>query len=159
MLDRLFPKAIDNTYRGHPLGLWLFVPIVLIKLLMGANSLISTRHVAMSADGIPLDSYGAAGAAQVLSLFALLGLYLMVLPVLSLIALIRYRAMIPLLYLAILSVQLATRAMAMADATQSGPHPIGFYVNLGLLAAMVIGLLLSLAGDRHPKPALTSPAR
>ena len=155
MLGRLFPKTIDNSYRGHPLGIWLFIPIVLIRLIIGFNSLIDARHVASSADGIPLDSFGAAGAAEVLSMFALLGLYVMVLPLLSIVVLIRYRAMIPFMYLAMLLVQLGSRALAMANPdpnTSSGAHPIGFFVNLGLLAAMLIGFLLSLAGNRRAKP-------
>ena len=50
MLGRLFPKQMDNTYRGHWLGMWLFVPIVLLELVIGTNSIINTRSVATGAD-------------------------------------------------------------------------------------------------------------
>lgn len=29
MLDRILPRRIDNTYRGHPFAVWLFLPVVL----------------------------------------------------------------------------------------------------------------------------------
>jgi|SRR5580704_3256671 hypothetical protein len=47
MLSRIFPRQFDNAYRGHRFGFWLFVPIVLMELSMGANSLFNTRTVVM----------------------------------------------------------------------------------------------------------------
>ena len=63
MLGRLFPTQFDNDYDGQPLAMWLLVPILLLRLVIGFNSIISTRMVAVDADGIPLKSFGAAGAA------------------------------------------------------------------------------------------------
>jgi hypothetical protein len=34
MLSRTFPECVDNHYRGHPLGRWLFVVITLQKLAL-----------------------------------------------------------------------------------------------------------------------------
>ena len=39
-----------------------FVPIVLVNIIMGANTMINTRDVIQGADRIPLDSYGATAA-------------------------------------------------------------------------------------------------
>ena len=75
MLNRIFPKQIDNSYRGHRLAIWLFALVVLMELSMGTNSIVNTRSVATSADGIPLDQYGAAGADAVTALFAIAGLF------------------------------------------------------------------------------------
>lgn len=38
MFNRLFPKQIDNSYQGYALAIWLLVPLVLVKLLMGLNN-------------------------------------------------------------------------------------------------------------------------
>src|SRR5438105_15455690 len=46
MLDRLFPKTFDNTYRGHWLGIWIFTAVALVKAVQGVNSIIITRMVA-----------------------------------------------------------------------------------------------------------------
>src|ERR1041384_397384 len=99
MLDRIFPKQFDNTYRGHWLGVALFVPIVLLKAIQGVNSIIMTRQIMTSADGIPLDSFNSAAAQNAIADFALLGMYLLIIPLIGAISLIRYRAMIPFLYL------------------------------------------------------------
>src|SRR5665213_1845750 len=99
MLTRIFPKQIDNAYRGHWLAIWLMVPIVLLRLVIGFNSMVFARMVATSADGIPLDSFGTAGAE---ALIALLGLYLLLFALLGVVVLIRYRAMIPFMYLLLL---------------------------------------------------------
>jgi hypothetical protein len=48
MLNRIFPKAFDNVFRGHWLGLWLFVPVVLLKLIIGVNSVRDPREIASS---------------------------------------------------------------------------------------------------------------
>jgi len=145
MLERIFPRQFDNAYRGRLLAIWLFVPIILFKAVQGANSIIITRQVMTGADGIPLDLYGAAGADAAIALFALLGLYVLVLPVLGLVALIRYRAMIPLLYLMLLLTYAGGKALSLLHPlARSDGQPIGFYINLALLALMLIGFVLSL---------------
>jgi hypothetical protein len=148
MLARLFPKTIDNTYRGHAIALWLFVLFVAVKLLQGANSMIQARKIAVEADGIPIDSYGPVAGDAVVAMFALLGLYGLILPVLGVVVLIRYRAMIPLMYLAFIAVQLGSRALltlqpVVVRAAEEA-RPVGFWINLGLLAVLVLGLVLSL---------------
>jgi hypothetical protein len=149
MLSRIFPEAFDNVFRGQWLGLWLFVPIVLLKLVIGANSIISAREVAASADGIPLATFNAAGADAVVGLFVLLGLFQLLLGLLGAVALIRYRAMIPFLYLVLLFQMLGNRALSLlhpiAESGTSGTPP-GFYVGLGILVATVAGFVLSLLG-------------
>jgi hypothetical protein len=147
MLSRIFPRQFDNVFRGHWLGLWLFVPIVLLKMVIGVNSIISTRTVASTADGIPLDSYSAGAADAVVALFALLGLFQLLIALLGVVALIRYRAMIPFLYLVLLIQMLGNRALSLlhpiAQSGVSGAHA-GSVLSLGLLAATVIGFVLSL---------------
>src|SRR5665213_3048103 len=99
MLTRIFPQRLDNHFDGYRLAIWLLVPVVILKLVIGGNSMINTRHVATTADGIPLASFNAGGAQAVVSLFALLGLFQFLLGAQGVLVLIRYRAMIPLMYL------------------------------------------------------------
>ncbi len=145
ILARIIPKQIDNAYRGHWLAIVLLVLNLILRTVMGFNSIVFTRTVATSADGIPLDSYGHDAAGMVLLLFALLGVYGLFLPLLSVVALIRYRAMIPLVYVLLLVFQLGSRAVRLLHPTASlFATPVGFYVNLGLLALTIIGFGLSL---------------
>lgn len=150
MLNRIFPSQFDNaSYRGHRFGIWLLIPVLIVELGIGANSIINTRFVATSADAIPLDSYDAAGAEAVVSLFALLGLSRLLFGLIGLMALIRYRSMIPVIYLLLLGLQFGTKALVYvhpipsAGAASGGP---GSVVVLGLTIAMLAGFALSLVG-------------
>jgi hypothetical protein len=148
MLDRIFPRQFDNVYRGHRLAIWLFVPVVLVKAAQGANSVINPHLVMTTADGIPVDSFNAAGAEAAVALFALLGLYLLILPLVSAVAVIRYRTMIPFMYLMLLIVQVGSFVLRFAHpivrSTAYNAMPIGLYINLGFLALMLVGFVLSI---------------
>lgn len=160
MLSRIFPKQFDNAYRGHWLALWLFVPVMLVRAIEGVNSIVITRQVATGADAIPLASYDPPAAAAVIALFALLGLYGLLLPLLGVVALIRYRTMIPLLYLLLLLLYAGSRVILTLDpiaragsAVVSG-IPVGALFNYGLLAFTVAGFVLSLVvRNTEGKPA------
>lgn len=149
MLGRLFPRQFDNVYRGHFLGLWIFVPIMLIKALQSLESVFNARSTAINADGIPLASFPPAAAEEIVSMFALLGLYLLVIPFQSAIVLLRYRSMVPFMYFCLLTLQISSRIFhTLTDAPQGG-HPIGFYVNLSIMAATALGFVLSLLPGRR----------
>jgi hypothetical protein len=145
MLNRIFPEKFDNAYRGHWLGLWLFVAIVAVRLAIGVNSILNTRLVATGPDAIPLASYDAGAQQAVLSLFALLGLSLVLFGLPGAVALIRYRTMIPFLYLLLLIQQLGGRVLSlMHPIATSGASGAGSAIMLVLLAATVFGFFLSL---------------
>jgi hypothetical protein len=149
MLERIFPKTFDDSYRGHPFGLWIFAAVVLFKAVQCVNSILLTRMVATGADSIPLDRFDAAGAETVLAMFALLGLYLLAVPVMGAVALVRYRSMIPFMYVMLLFVQLGSRLVLWArPIVRTTAMPMGLWINLGLIALTVIGLVLSLARRR-----------
>lgn len=65
----LLPRALDNAYRGHKLGLWRFGFLVFSKITMGLNVVFNGRFVARSADGIPLEAYPPDATQAVLFLF------------------------------------------------------------------------------------------
>lgn len=153
MLSRIFPKQIDNTYRGYPLAIWLFVPIVLVNLIMGANTMINTRDVIQGADRILLDSYGATAAMIIVRCFKSWALGHFLLAALGLLALVRYRAMVPLMYLVFTLENGARKALQHSNplhiTTKSGEPMIGPMINLALLAALLIGFAFSLGGRRE----------
>lgn len=147
VLGRLFPKQFDNDYRGYWIAVWIFVPVVALRFVMGFNSIAFTRSTATNADGFPLDSYGAPAADAVLTLFALLGLSLVLPSLLGILALIRYRTMIPLLYLFLLADELGHKAINFVHpATQTGApdSPAASLVVFGVLTLTVLGFALSL---------------
>lgn len=154
LINRLFPKQADNTYQGHQAAVWLFVPMVLLKLAMGLNVAglnpwISNRMVAETADGIPLESFGAEAASTVMFLFASWGLALFVLSLLGVVVLLRYRALIPMLYLLFSIEQFGRYWVAQTSpilrAAPSEGTTAGLLINWGFMAVLAIGFALSLA--------------
>lgn len=150
MLSRLFPSPADNRFEGLRPALWLLGVLIFLKVAMSLNSIFNTESVAVGADGIPLASYGPAAARQVLLLFALLSLAQLTLSLIALTVLIRYRTLVPFVYLVLLGEQLARRAIAR---TYSAPGArmtdTAWYVNYGLLTLLVLGLALSLIARRE----------
>jgi hypothetical protein len=150
MLSRIFPKQIDNAFRGHWLAILIFALLVILRAAMGFNSIALTHMVATGADGIPLDSYGPACAAVVVLFFKNVGLFFLLLSLLGGVALIRYRAMIPLMYL-VLIIQLAGSRVLLYlyPIVRTSEMPLGFSVTLTMLAVALIGLVLSLVGKGY----------
>jgi hypothetical protein len=144
MLNRLLPAQIDNRYRGHRLALWLLYPITLLNLVIDLVSIFSPDGGAQSADGIPLDTFSAAAARAVVGVAAYLGLADLVLVVFSVLALVRYRAMVPLIYLVIVIEFLAHKGIGLMKPIARTGDTHGSLVTLALFALSVLGLVLSL---------------
>jgi len=134
MFDRLLPPRADHSYRGHSLALWLFALVVLVKTSIGLGTIFNGRNAAISADGIPLDTFTPAGAQAFVSLFAAWGLAQAIIGLLCVVV----------LYSLLLLEHLARKFMFIAmPVARTGEAP-GFFINLALVALMVAGLLLSL---------------
>ena len=83
------------------------------------------------------------------SIFALLGLAAFVICLLCILVLVRYRSMVPVMFALLLLQSLGGRLiLRFLPIVRTGTPP-GFYVNLVLLALMIIGLALSLWHPLH----------
>ena len=144
MWNRLLPRQVDNSYLGHKLGLWLFALVVLVKVIMSVNSIFNGYSVASSADGIPLDTFTPAGAQTVVSLFGLTAFSRLMICLLCILVLVRYRAMVPVMFAFLLLEHLGRRLVLEFLPIPRTGSPPGSAINLVLLALMVVGLALSL---------------
>lgn len=153
MLGRLFPRQADNRFEGYRVALWLMGLLIALKLVVGFNSIFNTAQVAAGADGIPLGSYGPAAAREVLTLFALVALGQLALAAIALLALIRWRSLVPFIYLVSLVEMLARRLIVQTQAVaHPGASPVAWFVTWGVLALLALGLLLSLLPARGATP-------
>jgi hypothetical protein len=147
MFSRIFPERFDNDFRGSRMAIWLFVPLIFIKFMMGFNSVFFTRFVATSADGLNLAAYGQQGAEAVLSLYALLGVAMALLALIGVAALVRYRTMIPFLYLVLLVQEIAGRGLSIWRPSEGSGPPSTHTASAFVLAAFgltLAGFILSL---------------
>jgi uncharacterized membrane protein len=150
---RLFPRQFDNRYHGHKVALWLLGLFVALKLVVSLNSILNTASVAAGADGFPLESYGGDGARAVLMLFALDAVGNLMLALIGLAALVRYRAMVPFIYLLAVLEQIVRRSVIGSYAIERSGQPGAVsYVIYAVLALLVLGMILSLLG-RAPEDA------
>lgn len=146
MLNRILPGRVDNRYRGYAVALWLFVPITFIKLATSFTHLFNADGGAQSISTIPLDTYPASAAQNIVGLFARMGLEQFLLASLFVLVLIRYRAMIPLMYMVIIAHYLGGRGVAeMKPLVLAGTSGVKF-VGPVIAVLSAAGLLLSLTG-------------
>jgi hypothetical protein len=144
MLDNLLPRTIDNTYRGQKLAYVPFVLLVLLKLVIGTNSIIHGYDVMTKADGLPLATFPPAAVQCLVSLWALLGLAHIVIGLLCVVVLIRYRSMIPLMFALLLVQNLGAQLISHYLPLARIGAPPAYIVNITFLTAMVVGLGLAL---------------
>ncbi len=154
MLSGLFPKQLDNNYRGYKLAIWLLVLLLLFKTSISVNAvnwnpLMTSGEVLQRADGIPLDTFSANAADAAVLLFAVWGVTHLVLNLLGFIALVRYRTMIPLIYLLMAIDHIGRKAAAEAfPIIRVNDGTVGVPVNLILIALLLIGFGMSLTTPR-----------
>ena len=117
---------------------------MLVKTGIALGTIFNGRTAAQTADGIPIDSFGAGGAETVLALFAIWGLSQLVFSLLGVLSLTRYRALIPFMFVLLLCEHLARKWILMVKPIARTGTPPGSYINLALVALMVVGLALSL---------------
>lgn len=149
MIAGLFPAHIDNTFRGRRIALYVFYPVTALILWRSLHHLIAADGGAQTIATMPLDTYPSGAAQNIVAIFAQWGLSQLLLGLMFLAACIRYRAMIPLMWL-MLALEAAGRQLAGTAkpiaTLHTAPGAIG---NLPMLALALVMLWLSL-----PPPAV-----
>jgi len=100
---------------------------------------------------VPLSQYSSGAESSVISVFALWGLSQLLIAIVMLIAALRYRSMVPLLYLFLVveySARICIGIFKPLETLQTPPGAIG---NLVLFGAAMLGMFLSLRTQDEPK--------
>lgn len=149
MFARLFPKHADNDYRGYKFAIFLLLAAIALRLGMAYAALFDTHGMLQDTDSIPIDSWAPGTAATLLFLTKLLGLDHLLLTVTAVIVLIRWRSLIPFAFLLLLTEQLGRFALKLLNPIpRTGISSVPIDPNLVIIAALLIGLALSLATPR-----------
>jgi len=141
------------------IALWGFYLFTAFTLWRSQHHLFSSDGDAQSIATIPLDAYPASAASTVIGIFVLWGLSQLIIGLVYLIAAIRYRSMVPLLYLLSLFEYLmrATYIPAYKSIETAGTAP-GAIGNLPL-AAFSLTMLVLILWPRDKKEQLVIPGR
>jgi hypothetical protein len=163
MIGRLFPQSLGGGYRGSWAAVWLLVPVLAMKTMMGfnfrgLNPFVDVGEILRTVDGVPLETFSPAAAASVLDSAGAWGMALFSLCLLVWIILARYRAGLPLAILMLLVEQVGrtgadTIRLAAKFAAGTAHPAAGAFINLGMTALLVLALGLSLLAVR---PATTA---
>jgi hypothetical protein len=150
-MNAIFPRHAGNTYAGRTLALWLLGFVVLIRAFMGSSSAFNAAAIVTGAHGIPLASYPTAAAQTIVALFTGLGVDLMFWCALAIVILIRYRALVPMMFLFFMLAFIARRVQSLYVPVPTTGTPPAPHVTMALFVVMVIGFVLSLWPRRAAK--------
>ena len=144
MFDKLLPQSLDNTFRGYKAALWLFGLVVGVRIAQSLSVIFNGYGIARSADGIPVETYTPEAARQIVALFAQGSLWRLTFGLLGVLVLVRYRSAVPLMWVLLLLNYLASQLILQFVPLARMGSPPGPYINFGLFALTIVGLMLSL---------------
>jgi len=151
IFTRLLPKQITNTFPGQKIALYAFIPLTLMLIVRSCIHLVAPDGGAQSIATIPLDTYSDGATANIIAIFSQWGLSQLLLAGLFLLALVRYRSLIPLLYLIFVSEQIGRISVGLVKPIATLETAPGAAGNLPLLAIALIMLALSLIPSNAAK--------
>lgn len=145
IIQRLFPKVIDNEFKGHKIALYVFYVLTAVTIWRSQHHMFSSDGGAQSIATIPLDTFTKAGSAAVVGVFSLWGLSQLVIGIMYLISSIKYKSMIPMWYL-FMFVEYLFRETYIGNikpipTAGTAPGAIG---NIPLMLISIVMLILSL---------------
>jgi hypothetical protein len=108
MIKYLFPDSIGNDYKGNKIPLYFFYLVTSFTITRSVIHIFSPDGGAQSIATIPLHLYPKNASDTIIHLFAEWGLSQLLLGLLYIVVLIKYRSLIPLMYL-FLVVEYSTR--------------------------------------------------
>lgn len=148
MLNKLFPRRIDNSYRGYTTALWIFGLVIAARMLQSTVIFFNGFATVRDADGIRLDKYASDVSQTIVGLFAMVSLWRFIFGLLGVLVLVRYRSAVPLMLVLLLLNFFGAQVLSQFVPLVRVGTPPGPILNLVLFALMLIGLALSLMDRR-----------
>ena len=95
LFKKILPEAATNTYTGHPIAYYFFILLTLVTI---GRSLIHMLAPDGGAQSIASININVAGGETIIGIFGQWGLSQLLLGIVFLIVVVRYRNLIPLMY-------------------------------------------------------------
>ena len=129
MIQKVLPPVIDNDYKGHNIALWFFYLITIVTIARSCIHIFKDDGGAQSIATIPLDSYVNGGAKAVIFIFAYWGLSQLMFGLLQGIIALKYKSMIPLMYLFLLFEYVARLGISLFKSIETTGQAPGGIIN------------------------------
>ena len=143
MLKKLLPEIVDNNYRGHKIALWLFYLITIVTIIRSCIHVFKDDGGAQSIATIPLDTFSNGGAEAVVFIFAYWGLSQLMFGLIQGIVALRYKSLIPLIYLFLLFEYVGRFGIAFFKSIETTGQAPGGVINYVFPILFVIMFFLS----------------
>lgn len=140
----IFPKVIDNHYQGAKLSQYLFYCLTAVTLWRSQHHLLAADGGAQSIATIPLDAFSSEAASTIIGVFALWGLSQLLIAFLYLLVSIRYRSLIPLMYIIMIAEYAGRLAIGMYKPVVTAGDAPGALINLPMVLVCIFALLGSI---------------
>ena len=141
LLNHIFPKTVDNEYKGNFIALWIFIILAIVSTVRSCIHFFAADGGAGSIAGLEL----AKGGENIVFAFGLWGLSQLLYAFIQLLVAFRYRKLIPLFYLILLLETVGRMAVgAMKPPILLYGTPPGGIANYILLPLCFVMFILSI---------------
>lgn len=140
IIEIILPRTIDNSDQGSKIPFFVFTIYAILSTVRSCIHIFSADGGAGSIAGMDLTVSGADG---IIFAFALWGSSQLLLAIIQLIVVLRYRALIPLMYLLLVLEILLRQLMGMMKPVTFAHTPPGAIGNQLVLPLAIIMLILS----------------
>ncbi|GAB5494791.1 MAG: hypothetical protein Phog2KO_50060 [Phototrophicaceae bacterium] len=144
MLNKFFPQQDIHEYKGNQIAKWVFAILTIITIIRSLIHIFASDGGAQSIATIPLDTFTVNGGATVILIFAYWGLSQLILGIFYGIVLLRYQALIPLMYLSIIVEYVVRVVIALAKPIETVGTAPGEIANYIIPPLAIVMLFLSL---------------
>jgi len=141
IIDAILPEKITNEFKGHKIAFYVFIGIVVMTLVRSCIHIFASDGGAQSIAGFPLNTYPEAASSMIILIFSLWGASQLLMGFVYLIVLIRYKGLIPLMYVLIFIEYLSRFLLGVfkpAISTSVIPGGVGDYIMIPLSLIMII---------------------
>ena len=150
MFEKLFPRTVNNAYRGARIAQWVFVALTAMTIGRSLAHMFLPDGGAQSIATIPLEAFSPGASAVVIGMFAQWGLTQLIFGLLYVLVLWRYSSLVPLMWLFVLFEWTGRLLMVFAKPFETVGTAPGAIGNLGipLVALVMLFLLLRNVQDK-----------
>jgi hypothetical protein len=142
--QRLLPASASADFTGRPLALWALYPVTAITLWRSQHHMFAPDGGAESIATIPLSRYSPDASANIIAMFAQWGLSQLLLGLVMLVVAMRYRALVPLMWLLLCLEYAGRQGLGLIKPVHTAGTAPGAAANPLLLLLAVVMLALAL---------------